>query len=453
MKRCPKCNRTYTDDNQKFCTHDGGRLTADQDAPTSTDLNKTVMGTPYDIGSPFDATQVDAPAPASPPPVQPPPAPSKPDDLISTLPGNTPIPTSDFRRAGETGPTTSAPTSASLSLPPNVVPTAESLPPPPPAPTSMALPPPPVYAPEPAPQQMPTQQTQQTQQQPVTYQPQAAATPPKRKSKLPLILGGLAVLLVLGVAALAAIYIFVVKPRMEASNKQQTRPVVVTNENTNTNTGTANTNTNESSTSNSNGSENLNVGGGSFEAPPNSKKFVNSNAKLDGKLAEHYVDFSFYYPENWTLDANAGAPGASNFVGVGRKLPPNFPQEYLNVSWYDSKGTIESDRDGFQKLVSSYSDRISKLYPDYKLISQGETKVNSLDGYEFRFQGQGVTDKGDTTYWGRVIFLPPGKDGEKNGVTLLMLTTSLAPELSGVNDVGVKGQLPMILSTFKFGKE
>src|SRR5262249_18255341 len=26
MKRCPKCNRTYTTDTQKFCTHDGGIL-------------------------------------------------------------------------------------------------------------------------------------------------------------------------------------------------------------------------------------------------------------------------------------------------------------------------------------------------------------------------------------------------------------------------------------------
>src|SRR5882672_3488798 len=26
MKRCPKCNRTYTTGNQKFCTHDGGLL-------------------------------------------------------------------------------------------------------------------------------------------------------------------------------------------------------------------------------------------------------------------------------------------------------------------------------------------------------------------------------------------------------------------------------------------
>jgi len=33
-----------------------------------------------------------------------------------------------------------------------------------------------------------------------------------------------------------------------------------------------------------------------------------------------------------------------------------------------------------------------------------------------------------------------------------MLTTSLAPELKSVNDVGEKGDLPMLLQSFRFGK-
>ena len=37
-------------------------------------------------------------------------------------------------------------------------------------------------------------------------------------------------------------------------------------------------------------------------------------------------------------------------------------------------------------------------------------------------------------------------------LTLLMLTTSLAPELKGVDDVGEKGDLPMLLQSFRFGK-
>ena len=39
MKRCPKCNRTYQTDTQKFCTHDGGLLfVVDSD-----DLSETVQ--------------------------------------------------------------------------------------------------------------------------------------------------------------------------------------------------------------------------------------------------------------------------------------------------------------------------------------------------------------------------------------------------------------------------
>ena len=64
-----------------------------------------------------------------------------------------------------------------------------------------------------------------------------------------------------------------------------------------------------------------------FVPPAGTVQFVNSNEKLDGKLAEHYLDFSFYYPEKWNRDPKAGVAGASNFVKVDRVLPPNFTQE------------------------------------------------------------------------------------------------------------------------------
>jgi hypothetical protein len=34
-----------------------------------------------------------------------------------------------------------------------------------------------------------------------------------------------------------------------------------------------------------------------------------------------------------------------------------------------------------------------------------------------------------------------------------MFTTSLAPELSSVEDVGTKGEAPVILDSFRFGKK
>jgi hypothetical protein len=79
--------------------------------------------------------------------------------------------------------------------------------------------------------------------------------------------------------------------------------------------------------------------------------------------------------------------------------------------------------------------------------------VGVYDGYEFRFEGSSLnTAKGDLKLWGRVIFLPP-QDSSKNGVTLLMLATSLAPELKTIKDIGEKGELPMMLASFRFKKK
>jgi hypothetical protein len=55
--------------------------------------------------------------------------------------------------------------------------------------------------------------------------------------------------------------------------------------------------------------------------------------------------------------------------------------------------------------------------------------------------------------WGRVVFLPTGNEGDSAGATLLMLTTSLAPELSSIADVGERGEMPVVLDSFRFGKK
>ena len=271
--------------------------------------------------------------------------------------------------------------------------------------------------------------------------PPGPVAPSKPKSKLPMILGILLLLVVLGVGAVVALFFMVVKPRLEA--RQVDQPAVPrteqTNENANTNTTGANTEQPKTESE--------------FVAPPDTVKFTNSRAKLDGKLAEHYFDFSFYYPKAWTADPRAGIPGANNFAKVERMLPPDFTQENFAVGWYTSKGTFEADKPTFPQLVEILGSSLAKGFPDYRKVSEGPTKVNSLDGYEFRFVSVSKgTEKGDIQLWGRVVFLPPGTAGEQTGATMIMLATSLAPELNGIDDVGAKGEMPVILESFRFGK-
>lgn len=52
MKRCPSCERTYTDDALSFCPNDGTPLITD--APSSFDPQATIMATPPKVSGPTD---------------------------------------------------------------------------------------------------------------------------------------------------------------------------------------------------------------------------------------------------------------------------------------------------------------------------------------------------------------------------------------------------------------
>src|SRR6185503_753606 len=262
MKRCPKCNRSFPDESQKFCTVDGGLLIAEP----AFDPSATMRATSADLGLPTEVLSREAATSRK--------LPNMADTILSPAPP-------PKRESADLGAPTSAP------LPP--VPEVE------PAPTSTG----------------------------------SLALPAKKKSKLPLILGILAVLLVLGIGGVAAAFFFVIKPRLD---QMQERPVVVLEtpspEVTNTNaTATPAAETTPAD---------------AFVPPADAIKFENSKDKLDGKLADHYLDFSFYYPKDWQADQKAGVAGATNFVKVERMLPPDFTQENFAVGWYTSQGTYEA---------------------------------------------------------------------------------------------------------------
>lgn len=426
MQRCPKCGRTYDTDTQKFCTHDGGRLGPD-DAPSS-----SYAQTAYDLGQtvrtdPFDPEETVTRLP----------------DLNKTVAS---APTSEIRPMDTGRPTTppASPYHPTSQQPAPHQPTPSQPPPSPPmqAPTISYNPlqaqqyypsqpsPAPGQLPQqpPSPQYMPQQLPQQQ-----AHQPARAA---RTSSRLPLIIG---LVLILVVGGAAAWYFLIYKKGNATSNS---------------NIASANANQNTNTNDDSNADANANTAPTPSPPPPaNATQFVNTNGNLDGKLAENYSDFSFYYPNTWHREPKSGVTGASNFIEVERRLPPDFTQENFAVSWYKSSGTFETDSEGlFKQAVELAKEKLTKTLPGFDVVSEGETTVNGIKGYEFRFEGLAKgTEKGDVKFWGRVIFLPPGRVDESNGLQLLMLTTSLAPEVASASDVGVAGELPVILNSFKMG--
>ena len=180
--------------------------------------------------------------------------------------------------------------------------------------------------------------------------------------------------------------------------------------------------------------------------------YVNSPASFTGTLKDHYSDFSFQYPASWALKEQPGQSG-SNFVKVERSLDGSTTLENFAVGWYTSTGTAAGDAALFPQLARQLSTQFAAGFPAYRKVSEGPTRVGSYDGYEFRFTGELRGGGRKVDVYGRAVMLPSGSTTQRNGVALIMLATSLAPEIKSVEDVGAKGELPVILDSFRMGKD
>jgi hypothetical protein len=429
MKRCPKCSRTFPDENQKFCTFDGGLLRADQPA---FDPNLTVRATSKDLieTPPVDASEAKTSVRLN----------SFNETMASfgtstfneaTTPAGSRTST-DLTPPFEISPDESAPTSADLSAHAPAVVASQNL-----AQSEAAAP--------------------AIQAQPDASVAAGAATavaqPPKKRSVLPWVLAALVVLLLLGGGAVVAGYFFVVKPMIEAKKRPiNSEPINTT---TNTNSNTAPSPADTSSPANANTAPETKKEPEPFTPTGDVVQFQNSSANLDGDLAAHYVGFSFYYPKTWTKDPKSGVAGASNFARVDLQYDdPTYWKERVAFNWYPSKGTYEADADVFPQSAKKYTDLLSRSLENFEEVSHGDTTINSYKGYEVRFKGMFKgTGKGDLPYWGRLVFLPPGSETEKGGVAIIMLATSLADDVTSATDVGDKGGMALILDSFRFASQ
>ena len=192
------------------------------------------------------------------------------------------------------------------------------------------------------------------------------------------------------------------------------------------------------------------------KADQETRTFINAPDGLMGELKDNYVDFQFDYPKSWVMDPASSQDGASNFVRVERRITDKggkFTQENFAVGYFKGSGSERGDKALLPKIAKQLEEKFAHGFSDYHLISQGATKVGDYSGYGFRFSSiVKNTAHGNITVWGRTVLLPNPKKGQTHGVTIVMMGSSLAPEIKSASDVGVKGQLPVILKSFKIGK-
>jgi len=174
-------------------------------------------------------------------------------------------------------------------------------------------------------------------------------------------------------------------------------------------------------------------------------KFNSSSEKFSGTLDQYKVDFSFDYPTSWKRDDKAGKGASPNFVKVERMSDDEITLENFAVGYFTGQADL------MPKLAEQLNEQLSGGFPEYKKVSEGPTKVGNYDGYEFRFTSHSKeTSRGELDIWGRAVLIP-GND-ERKGAVLLMIATSADDQIKGVDDVGSKGEIPIILNSFRFAK-
>ncbi|MEO7659164.1 MAG: hypothetical protein ABIV48_06075, partial [Pyrinomonadaceae bacterium] len=188
--------------------------------------------------------------------------------------------------------------------------------------------------------------------------------------------------------------------------------------------------------------------------PPNTSYYENSKINLNGDLLRNFVGFTLFYPKDWKINgpqSSTTADSRGKFLDISSSTSDGRLKEQMLVSYYPSKGTFNGDLEKFPDLVKETNEVLTSLLPEYKIISEGEIKINGeWRAYEVKFQGSGTSSSGEKlVVWGRRLFMPAARPGVRNGFEITMLATSLANEVSGVNDVGVRGELAAILYSFE----
>lgn len=188
--------------------------------------------------------------------------------------------------------------------------------------------------------------------------------------------------------------------------------------------------------------------------PPNSTFYQNSKQNLKGDLIRNFVGFTMYYPKDWKVNGpqeSSAVNSRGKFLDISRSTSEGRLKEQMLVSYYPSKGTFKEDAEKFPQMVKEANETLKKLLPSYKMVSEGEIKINGdWRAYEVKFQGSGTSEFGEKIdVWGRRLFIPAARPGVRSGFEITMLATSAADDVHGVDDVGVKGELASILYSFE----
>ena len=176
--------------------------------------------------------------------------------------------------------------------------------------------------------------------------------------------------------------------------------------------------------------------------------YTSSEEGLNDDLRPHYLPFSFRYPDDWTVTERGDSAGGKNFVKV-EKGENGFTAENFAVGYMFATPGHESDPDLISQLLGQFEQQFSAQFPGFRRVGDDRLQLGGHQATGFRFTATVQTrERGRVQVFGRVLVVPVG-DGK--GLSIIMLGTPVGSGLQSLDDLGVKGGIPVILRTFRIG--
>jgi hypothetical protein len=187
-------------------------------------------------------------------------------------------------------------------------------------------------------------------------------------------------------------------------------------------------------------------GGGLLEPKPDLAHYANTREGRTGNLLESYVDFSFDYPKTWTL--KTADPDNINFVTAERSVDGKT-YENLNVGYFTPAATEAENQQLYTQVLGQIEGQFSQQFRDFRKVTEGPTRIGEYDAHHALYDGWVEVGGQRVGVFVRAAFIP--QPGGNRGVSMMMIGTTLNPALTEAADLGTKGELPLVLQSFKFG--
>ncbi|MCE9606175.1 MAG: tetratricopeptide repeat protein [Planctomycetia bacterium] len=181
--------------------------------------------------------------------------------------------------------------------------------------------------------------------------------------------------------------------------------------------------------------------------------YRNELSALGKRHVERFVPFSFKYPKHWKADPKAGTDQSSNFVKFERQAVAADGEVTTleNLAVGALEGIVPGDigRELMKALTEQFRGQFANGFPNFKAEPDRDLKFGTYAGFGFDFSFQ--TDDKSVGGWGRIVLLPAYVVEQPRGMLIVMIATTAAPELKTAADLGVKGELPTLIASFKAG--